>query len=143
MLAHDLALWLLSCPNEEVQFEKVHRTWTHDELMEIASGDFREKEIAGFDDSGGYYRTVYDVQFTHHGNGAEIRVRVGDPDAMTEQGYEDKPLEGPPELPPYRNVIAEFIDANPEWGCRHARYAGVGTLRCGEMSCPNYINKHR
>lgn len=98
MLAHDLALWLLSCPNEEVQFEKVHRTWTHDELMEIASGDFREKEIANFDDSDGYYRAVYDVQFTHHGDGAEVRVRVGDPGAMAEQGYGDEPLEGAPDV---------------------------------------------
>lgn len=139
MLAHDLATWLLAGPNEKVEFELAHSLFSFEEL----AGDYGKEAARDLDVEGSLFDDVMDI-YLHLPFGPAIRVKIGSNECVTEDlGKEPmEVLDGP--IPPtaeHVESVQDFIQRHPEWGCRHARYGD--TLRCAEMSCSNYVEKHR
>jgi hypothetical protein len=139
MLAHDLAKWLLSGPNKQVTFEVAHSMWD----FEDASDEYGREAAKALDVEGWRLPDVVAVDRDDAG----VVVKVASNLAVVDNlGKPKMPvLDSPPPPDPSRaeaarGAIQAFIADNPDWGCRHPLYAD--TMRCGEISCSNYINKH-
>lgn len=61
MLAHDLAIWLLKGPNEEVVFQVGHSLWPFEQVAE----EYGKDHAREMDTEGQLYTDVMDVRLTN------------------------------------------------------------------------------